>query len=417
MKKTVFVLFIIFVILKLVLSLLDYTGSSSPELHDRILKYFTEEDILRGESYSRAGFGVSIVKSIVLAGMILAMSFTSLSGRLERFCLRLSKNRLFMTSLLYIMIAYSFLTLIMLPFNYYLSFIAEHRFGFSNMTMGFWFWTKLKSFLLRLIFISLIGSAALLLIKKFKVYSILIIPLSGLFIGLVMVILYPVTILPMFYDIKFIDNPSLEKKVVELTGKTGFAVEEIYVIKESDYSKHTNAFFVGFGNYRKIYLYDTLIQNNSEGEVLSILSHEIGHWVYNHNMKGILGGFTLFLAAFCMIYFCVKKILIESGLSAGEMYSPSIIPLYLLLYMVFSGFADPAENVISRNMEKSADYYALTLTGDPDSFISSEISIARDNRSRLNRHPVAAFLWSSHPSAVERVEMAENFRKLNSAQY
>lgn len=411
MKKTVFITFIALFILKLFLAILDYKGSSSPELHNEILKYFTEADIIKGEEYSRSGFGISFLKSIFFTITILLLSFTSYSNKLEKYCAGISKNRLFLTSVLYISIIYFFVTIIMLPFNFYLSYISEHNFGFSNMSLGFWFLTKLKSFLLSLLFISLLGSAALLVIKKFKFYSVLIVPIGGLLIGLAMMIIYPLAILPLFYEIKTIDNPGLEKRILEMAHKSGVAVDNIYIIKESDYSKHTNAFFVGFGSHKKIYLYDTLIQNNSEAEVISILTHEIGHWVYNHNMKGVMIGFILSLGMFLLIYYSVKIIRIESGFTIGEMHSPSIIPLYLLLFIIFSAAIDPIEMAISRQMERNADYYALTVTNDPDAFISSEIRIARDNSSRLNRHPLPAFFRSSHPMTIDRIIMAERFKK------
>lgn len=412
MKKKIIIAFIALFIFKIVLSYLDYKGSTSPELHNEILKYFTPEDIAKGESYHRSGFGMSLVKSAVFAVMLLLMSFTPLSKKLELFCSGLSGRRLFLTSVLYIAIVYFFLTVIMLPFNFYFSYILEHRFGFSNMTMGFWFWTRLKSFLLTLGFISLIGSAALVLVKKFRFYSVFIVPSAGLAVGLVMVILYPLFIIPLFYDVRTIDNPSLEKRIELLALKSGVTIDKIYVIKESDYSSHTNAFFVGFGSNKKIYLYDTLIKTNTEQEVISILAHEIGHWNYNHNLKGMLAGFLLSLAVFVLIYYIVKKIHEGPGSDGSEMHSPSLIPLYLLLFIIFSGVTDPLEMALSRKMEMDADYYSLEITDDPDSFISSEIKIARNNSSRLNRHPLPAFFRGSHPLAIDRIRMAEGYKEI-----
>jgi len=409
MKKTIIITFIAFFIFNIFLSYLGYRGSSSPELHKELLKYFNESDIIKGEIYSRSGFMISLVKGILFAVMIFIMSFTSLSQKLESICVRLSKNRLFLTSFYFIAILYFILTLISLPFNFYLSYILEHKFGFSNMTMGFWFWTRAKSFVVAFLFISIIGSSALAVIKKFKFYSVYIVPFGGLIIGLIMIVIYPIIILPLFYEIKKIDNPHLEERIVDLAYKSGVNVDKIYIIKESDYSKHTNAFFVGFGSSKKIYIYDTLVRNNNESEVISILAHEIGHWKYNHNIKWILYGFLLSLIEFLLIYYCVQKMKSESEISAGEMYSPSMIPLYVLLFIIFSNVTNPIENVISRKMEKNADYYALEITGDPDAFISSEVRIAKDNSSRLNNHPLPSLFRDSHPMTIDRIKMAEKY--------
>jgi STE24 endopeptidase len=410
MKKTIINTFIILLLFRLLISFLDYYGNNSIELHNELLKYFTEADIVKGESYSRSGFAIAITRSIIFAFMILVLSFTSLSKKLEIVCTKLAKNKFFLSSLFFIAVFYFFITAISLPFNFYFSYFNEHRFGFSNMTMGLWFWTRFKSFALTLLFISLTGSLALLVIKKFKFYSVFIAPAGGLIIGLIMIIVYPLAILPMFYEIKGIENPGLEKRIIEIAHKSGISVDKIYVIEESRYSKHTNAFFVGFGNNKRIYLYDTLIQNNSESEIISILTHEIGHWAYNHNLKGAFFGFILSLCAFLAGYYCLKKLLEESEFDCIEMHSPSLIPVYLLLFIIFSTLTNPLEMAVSRKMEREADYYALRITEDPDAFISSEIKIARDNSSRLNRHPVPAFFRNSHPMTIERIKMAERFR-------
>lgn len=411
MKKKLIIIFITVFIFNIFLSYLEYRGSSSPELHSEILKYFSQADISKGEIYERSGFSLSIVKSVIFAFLLLIMSFSSLSIKLENFCSVLAKGKPFLASIYFIAIIYLSVTLIFLPFNFYFSYILEHRAGFSNMTAGFWFLTRLKSFALILPFISFLGSSALFIIKKFRFYSVFVVPFGGLVIALVMTIIYPLMILPIFYEITGIDNPALEKRINEIAARSGVTVDKIYVIKESDYSKHTNAFFVGFGSNKKIYLYDTLLKNNSDSEIAVILAHEIGHWIYNHNMKGIVFGFLLYAALFSGIYVSVRKILIESGPNAGEIYSPSMIPLYFLLFILFSSFTDPLEMYVSRRMEMNADSYALELTGDPDAFISSEIKIARDNSLRLNNHPFTAFFRYSHPVTIDRIMMAERYKE------
>jgi STE24 endopeptidase len=411
MKKNVIIAFILLFLFKLLLSILDYYGNSSPELQSEILKYFTLEDIANGEAYARRGFGVAITRNLIFAIILFVITFTSLSVKLEKFCNKLTNQRFFFTSVFYMAILYSFAALISLPFNFYFSYILEHRFGFSNMTTGFWFWTWFKNFILAVFSVSIIGALALAAIRKFRVYSVLLVPMGGLIIALAMLILYPTVILPIFYDIKPIDNPPIEKRIIELGVKTGVSVDKIYVIKESEYSNHTNAFFVGFGNHKKIYLYDTLIKNNREGELISILAHEIGHWAYNHNMKGVVTGFLMSLFGFLIIFYVVKKMQAESVNAIGEMHSPSMIPLFLLLFLIISNITNPIEMAISRKMENNADYYALETTGDPDAFISSEIRIAKDNRSRLNRHPVPAFFRSSHPAAIERIKMGIDYKQ------
>jgi STE24 endopeptidase len=259
-------------------------------------------------------------------------------------------------------------------------------------------------------FISLIGALFLEAVKRFKIYSLFIVPACGLIIGLFMILIYPIAILPVFYDISPIEDTDLKREIIALTQKANIEVDSIYVIKASDYSKHTNAFFVGFGSHKKIYLYDTLLAKNTNPEIISILAHEIGHWAYNHNLKGIMLGFILYLSVFAGIYFCVKKYLDQSKESTQGMHHPSMIPIYLLLFIVFGSITNPIEMTISRKMEINADIYSLNLTDDPAAFISSNIKIAKDNRSRLNVNKIAAFFRRSHPTAIERIKLGERYR-------
>jgi STE24 endopeptidase len=278
------------------------------------------------------------------------------------------------------------------------------------MTAPFWFITRLKSFAIMLPFISAVGALFLAAIKRFKIYSLFIVPAGGLIIGLFMIIIYPIAILPIFYDIKSIENPVLEKKILELAGKAEIEIDSIYVIRTSDYSKHTNAFFVGFGSHKKIYLYDTLLSSNSDPEIISILAHEIGHWVYNHNLKGIMLGFILYLSVFAAIYFCAAKYLIESKGSTEGMHNLSMIPVYLLFFIIFGNITNPIEMIVSRKMETNADIYSLNITNDPDTFISSNIKLAKDNSSRLNPNKIAAFFRRSHPTTIERIKIGERYK-------
>jgi STE24 endopeptidase len=227
-----------------------------------------------------------------------------------------------------------------------------------------------------------------------------------------MIVIYPVAILPIFCDIKSIDNPGLEKEIHALAQKADIKVDNIYVINTSDYSKHTNAFFVGFGSRKKIYLYDTLLKNNSRLEIISILAHEIGHWVYDHNLKGIILGFILYLLVFTAIYLCVTKYLIETESSTESIYQPMRIPIYLLFFIIFGNLTNPIEMIVSRKMEINADIYSLNMTDDPDTFISSNIKLAKDNSSRLNVNKISAFFRRSHPTTIERIKIGERYKDI-----
>jgi STE24 endopeptidase len=410
MRNILIVLFLFQFIFDLYLDYVGYIGDSSPETKTKILKYFMEEDILKGIEYNRARFAIGIFTFCIKNLAILFLAFSKYPGKLEDYCAKISKDNFFFTTVLYVFFIYTVYTLIFLPFSYYFSFVLEHEFGFSNMSVAFWFWTKLKSYLISMPILAIVSSAALYMIKKVRFYWIFAVPLGGVVLGFISSILYPLLILPIFYTTEPIAAGSLRDKIVSLAKSSNVPVNEIYIIKESEYSKHTNAFFVGFGEQKKIYLYDTLISSNTEGEIISVLAHEIGHWKHDHQVKGIAIEFVFSLIQFSVLYFILNILKKKGDISVREFHSPATVPVFLLTLGIISSFFQPLDMYISRSMEAQADYEALLLTNDKESFISAEIKLAKENKSRLDIHPLIEMLRHSHPKTLDRIQMAEDYK-------
>ncbi|HMZ59375.1 MAG TPA: M48 family metallopeptidase, partial [Leptospiraceae bacterium] len=305
MKKILIIFFAAELVWKLVLKYLNYEGDSSPETRARILKFFTEADITVGQEYSRSGFYAGLGSFAVKNILMFFMAFSPLSARLEDIVKKWSRDREWLTNMLFVLAAYTVMTVLFLPLDFYFSYVLEHKFGFSNMTVGAWFWRECKNFILGAVFMTIAVLPSLWIIKKVQFYWIFIVPTAGIIFGLFMSVVYPVLILPVYYDVEKIQEGSLKTKIMKLADSSKIPVSEIFIIKESEYSNHTNAFFVGFGDNKKIYLYDTLIKKNSEEETISVLAHEIGHWKYNHQIKGIVYEFIFSLLEFGLLYFCL----------------------------------------------------------------------------------------------------------------
>ena len=94
-----------------------------------------------------------------------------------------------------------------------------------------------------------------------------------------MMVLYPMLILPLFNKLEPLEEGDLKKSLMDLADRTGFAAQTIQVIDGSKRSTHSNAYFTGFGKFRRIVLYDTLIEHLSPRELMAVLAHEIGHYM------------------------------------------------------------------------------------------------------------------------------------------
>lgn len=408
LKKIFLFLLFLDLVISLVLKYFSYIGDDSLETKNFILNYFTETDIQTGEEYSRRGFIIKIILEILNSFILFFFVFTKFSIKLEEKISSKFKNP-YLILILFLYTIYFIRFLIFIPFDYYFNYYLEHQFGFSKMTHLSYFLYKLKSIGLILFSLALFSGIFLFLLKKFSKIWVFLVPVAQLIISLVMSFLFPILITPLFYKFESLPEGSLKNKIETLSKKVNVNIENIYVIYESEYSSHTNAYFTGFGSNKKIFLYDTLIQNHTEEEIVSVLGHELGHWIYSHQWKDIIISFFEILF-FCFLlnylFFQFKK---EQSFHIKEIDSPSSLPILVLVFLLFNSFLEIPWAMLSRSQETEADIYALDITKDRESFIETEIKMAKDNKSRLNPHPFVE-LYFSHPKTIDRIKLALEYK-------
>jgi STE24 endopeptidase len=227
-----------------------------------------------------------------------------------------------------------------------------------------------------------------------------------------MAFLHPILIAPLFNTFTPLSRTewkTLEPRVRYLTDKAGIAVDEIYVTDASRQSNHTNAYFTGLGATQTIVLYDTLLRKHPANEVESILAHEIGHWVHRHIINGILLGALAALVGLIVLDRILHWFMGRPPLRLRGLSDPAGLPLVILLVNLGSWVAMPLGNAVNRYFERQADTTSLELAGMPDVFIKAEQRLARDNKSNVAPAPWNVWLFSTHPTALERIEMAEKW--------
>jgi STE24 endopeptidase len=289
-----------------------------------------------------------------------------------------------------------------LPLEWYAQFHLEARFGFNTTTPGLWWMDRLKAMLLGL----LLGYPLLILVLK-------IVDWTGArwwlwawaaLIGfqLLMLVLAPVLILPLFNKFTPLPDGSLRERLLALAGRTAFRAQSIQVMDGSKRSRHSNAFFTGFGKFRKIVLFDTLLQQLSELELEAVLAHEIGHYRRKHILK-----FLLVSAGLALISFYLLSVLARQPwfFDAFGFRQPNIVPA-LLLFALLSGLVSfwlsPLFNVWSRRYEYEADAFAAQATNEPTSLVAALRKLNEKNLSNLTPHPLYSGFYYSHPTLLER---------------
>jgi STE24 endopeptidase len=289
-----------------------------------------------------------------------------------------------------------------LPFEWHAQFHLEERFGFNTTTAATWWLDRLKGLLLGLV----LGYPLLVLILK----------LAG-WLGagwwfwawiclaafqLVMMIVAPVLIMPLFNKFTPLPEGNLRDCLLGLGERAGFRARDIQVMDGSKRSRHSNAFFTGLGRFRKIILFDTLVQQLEQDELESVLAHEIGHYKKGHILKTI----ALSLGGLLPIFYVVAVLAKADWFLRGFGFAPGDIVPALLLISLLAGlvtfWVSPLFHVLSRRHEYEADAYAAALIKKCQPLIAALRKLNEKNLSNLTPHPFYSGFYYSHPTLLER---------------
>ncbi|HEX2099149.1 MAG TPA: M48 family metallopeptidase [Candidatus Synoicihabitans sp.] len=303
---------------------------------------------------------------------------------------------------LFILFAGVLLSLPGLPFDWWAQFRLEERFGFNKSNQALWITDKIKALALTFVLgfpllwglLSLVGWVG----RSWWLWG------FGLFFGfqLLMLVLYPKLILPLFNKLTPLPAGELRDRLMALADRTGFKASTIEVIDGSKRSGHSNAFFTGFGRFRRIVLFDTLINQLAPEELEAVLAHEVGHYKKGHIPKMLALSAAMQFGAFALIAWLAWAPWFNTGfgLPAGE-----LAPAFLL-FGLLSGLAtfwfSPLGNLLSRKHEYEADAFARDAMRGPAPLIGALRRLAQKNLSNLTPHPWFSGFYYSHPTLVER---------------
>ncbi len=294
------------------------------------------------------------------------------------------------------------LSLLSLPFDWYAQFRLEARFGFNTTTPGLWWADRLKGLCLGFI----LGVPLL-------VFILYLVNWTGrwwwfwawvalLAFQLVMAVLAPVLILPLFNKFTPLPEGTLRARLLALAQRTAFRASQIQVMDGSKRSRHSNAFFTGFGRFRKIVLFDTLIQQLHEPELEAVLAHEIGHYKKQHLPKMLLGSATASLAGFYLLSWLAGR---SWFFEAFEFEPGSVVPALVvcgLLAGVLTFWFSPLPHWWSRRCEYEADAFAAAAMEQTRPLIEALRKLNEQNLSNLTPHPLYSGFYYSHPTLLER---------------
>ncbi len=293
-----------------------------------------------------------------------------------------------------------------LPFTLYSTFRIEERFGFNKMSLQLWLADLFKSTLVGMVIGLPIVALILWLMDSAGPLWWLWAWAAWMGFNLLVLVLYPTVIAPIFNKFKPLEDDSLKARVTALMQRCGFAAKGLYVMDGSKRSAHANAYFTGFGAAKRVVFYDTLLKQLSPAEVDAVLAHELGHFKHKHIIQRIVMLFAMSLAGFALIGYLSQQIWFYTGLGVSPNLGAPNDALALLLFMLatplFSFFISPLMAQLSRQHEFQADAYAAMQTDGRD-LASALLKLYQDNASTLTPDPVFVKFYYSHPPASERL--------------
>lgn len=376
--------------------------SLKPELPIEFKDIYTPEKYTKSQEYTRETTKFGFITGIF--GLCLSLTFW-LSGGFNWLDIQLMfvSNDIY-RGILFIGILGLGSTILNFPFSIYSTFVIEEKYGFNKTTVKTFILDIIKGGGLSIILGIPLLALVLFTLEKGGAHSWFYVWVAITAISLLLSYIAPTWIMPLFNKFSPLEDGELRTKIFELAKKVDFPLNNVFIIDGSKRSAKSNAFFTGFGKNKRIALYDTLIENHSNDELLSILAHEIGHYKKKHVLQGmIIGvlhtGMLLFLLSI-FIYnpelhkaFFMDKIHIYTGLIFFSMlYSPIETILSILM------------NLLSRKNEYEADNFAVVKRSNKEDMISALKKLSVDNLSNLTPHPFYVFMNYSHPTALERIK-------------
>lgn len=353
--------------------------------------------------YNKIKIRLTVIDIVLDVVLLLVLAFSGLADTFAAWAA--ITGSAYLNFLLFALYASLFFSAFGLPFDFYGSFIVEHRFGLSNQSFFRWVWERVKSLLVStaigvpvaLVFYYFLRSAG----ENWWLYfSIFIV-----FITVILARLAPVIIFPLFYKFKEIEEGEIKERIEKVLSDAGVSIKGIYSFNMSKDTKKANAGFTGLGKTKRIILSDTLIQDFTPAEIAVVFAHEAGHYTHKHIIKNLVFSTAVIFAT---LFICGKLHALTVGaMGITEIYALQALPV-LMLYLSISGLLMmPLTNFISRKYEFQADEYAVRKTADREAFISAMEKLAAMNLADKEPHPIVEFLFYSHPSIKRRMEFAK----------
>ncbi len=372
------------------------------ELPEALKGIYEEDKFKKSQEYLKVNTRFGFLTSTFSYVLMMAVLLFGWLGWLDIF-MKLTFSNSIVQSLAFFATLFVVSDVINIPFSLYKTFVIEERFGFNKSTMKIFFLDKLKGYAMAFVLGGVILTALLWLVQEmgqnFWIWFWLVISVFILLINL----FYTSVILPLFNKLTPLGQGDLRAAIERYSQQVNFPLTNIFVMDGSKRSAKSNAFFSGIGKKKKIVLFDTLISNHTEEELVAVLAHEAGHYKKNHIVQGLVvsilqTGLILFILS---LFIFNREMSYALGGGEGSIHLNLIA--FFMLFSPISHFTGILANMWSRKNEYEADRYAAeTYSGE--ALANALKKLSADNLSNLTPHPAHVFVHYSHPPLLQRLK-------------
>ena len=298
------------------------------------------------------------------------------------------------------------MSLLTLPISWWSGFRVEHRFGLSRESLWDWSIDWLKGLALRLVFTVLLVAGLYALLAYSGPYWWAWSALALCIVSLLMVVIFPVVLMPIFYKFEPLPEGALRDRLLALAARVGTSVRGAYVWKLGEQTVKANAALAGWGRTRRIIISDTLLDEFDDDEVEVVIAHELGHQVHRDIPRMFVVQVVLIWVSMFVVDLALRAWSGAFGLD-GTLHDIANLPFLSVVLGVVTAASVPLINTYSRRRETAADDFALETTGDRGKFVSAMEKLGEVNLAVRDPHPLLEVLLHSHPSIGRRVRRAE----------
>lgn len=400
------IIIIVFLLLSFTISSIsDYLNAKNikENLPEEFVGYYDGEKYKKSQNYLKDRTKFSFISSVT--SLIISIIFIVIGGfnYVDIFARSFGFGEI-VTGLIFVAVLYLLLEIIGIPFSAYSTFIIEEKYGFNKTTVKTFISDIIKNLILTAVIGLPIFAVIVMFFVKYGALAWIYASITVILFELLITFIAPVFIMPLFNKYVPLEDGELKTELEKYAKEQNFKMKGLYKMDGSKRSTKTNAFFTGFGKFRRIVLFDTLIAKHTTQELVSVLAHEMGHYKKGHIHKFMIMSFINTI----IIFFLLSLFIGNEGLFAAfKMQHISVygaLIFFGFLYTPISMCLSVVQNVISRKYEYEADRYSVTTYKNPQAMVEALKKLSVDNLSNLTPHKMKVFMEYSHPPVLDRIK-------------